>query len=429
MLHETITAPRPSVRQRHTHAGEILACTPGDAATGAVLRTAHRLSRGAARPVHVLAALEPLPVGTVGFEVIPPPAVSEEERRGAMLDDVRRHLLADIGPDAVWGVEVRGGPPPRVIAQAAAERDAWLIVMGLGRHAIVDRLLGTETALHTMRVARTPVLAVPAAGGGAMHTAIVAMDFSPASIRAARVALACLEAPATLTLVHVIPRLETPPFVGIEWDEAYERELPRLFERAIEAIGAPAEVRVETATLRGDAALELLAHAEHQRADLIALGRRGLGAFERLLVGSVTTRVLRGSTRAVLTAPTPAPAEADEIERVMTRLITSDEPARWDERLADFTRRNAGRRTSLEVDDPSLGAQSQQTGYPLRGVAYDRHDRRVEVMLGADDAEGPHLTRSIAGVDAISILNGADRRDRALRIAHGRGQTIVQLID
>ena len=35
-----------------------------------------------------------------------------------------------------------------------------------------------------------------------------------------------------------------------------------------------------------------------------------------------------------------------------------------------FTERNAGRSTSIEVDDPSIGAQRQETDLELRGVAY-----------------------------------------------------------
>ena len=101
--------------------------------------------------------------------------------------------------------------------------------------------------------------------------------------------------------------------------------------------------------------------------------------------------------------------------------------ARWAEVLTTFTRRNAGRRASLEVDDPDYGLLIQEHGYPLLGVAYDHHDTRVEIMLGDLTGTRRHLTRGISDVHSVDLLRGVGGRDRALRIAHGRGQTLLTL--
>lgn len=45
-------------------------------------------------------------------------------------------------------------------------------------------------------------------------------------------------------------------------------------------------------------------------------------------------------------------------------------------------------------------------------------------MFG-DTWGGRHLTRGIGGVTAIDILEGADGRDRVVRIAHGVGRTLL----
>jgi len=82
---------------------------------------------------------------------------------------------------------------------------------------------------------------------------------------------------------------------------------------------------------------------------------------------------------------------------------------------------------SLEVDDPELGAQAQEHDYPFLGAAYDRHDRRVEIMLGDFKGVGRHLTRGIANVTAIDILQDENGRDWILRVVHGNGQTILTL--
>ena len=99
----------------------------------------------------------------------------------------------------------------------------------------------------------------------------------------------------------------------------------------------------------------------------------------------------------------------------------------WAVRLEEFTKRNAGRRVTVEVDDPELGAQAQEHDYPLLGVAYDHRDARVEIMLGELGYDGRHLTRSIGDVSSIDVLTDDQDRDLALRVQHGAGQTLLTL--
>jgi len=97
----------------------------------------------------------------------------------------------------------------------------------------------------------------------------------------------------------------------------------------------------------------------------------------------------------------------------------------WSAKLNEFTNRNIGRRGTLEVDDPDIGAQAQEHDYPLLGAAYDPHDGRVELMFGELGDVGRHLTRSIGDVDEIDTLTNDRGRDVALRISHGAGQTLL----
>ena len=101
-------------------------------------------------------------------------------------------------------------------------------------------------------------------------------------------------------------------------------------------------------------------------------------------------------------------------------------PARaWSETLASFGRRNAGRRTILEVDDLELGAQAQEYNYPLLGAMYDERAERVELMLGDATAGGRHLTRSIGNVLGVDVLTDGEGHDVALRVQHGTSQTLL----
>ena len=74
-----------------------------------------------------------------------------------------------------------------------------------------------------------------------------------------------------------------------------------------------------------------------------------------------------------------------------------------------------------------MGAQAQEHDWPFLGATWDHHDERVEIMLGDFDGVGRHLTRGIAGVTGIDLLQDETGRDWILRIAHGRGQTLLSL--
>jgi len=110
----------------------------------------------------------------------------------------------------------------------------------------------------------------------------------------------------------------------------------------------------------------------------------------------------------------------------MDRTIPREE---WARRLQQFTDRNAGRITTLEEDAPGFGAQREEYDYPLRGVAFDPRDGRIEIMLGDMASTERHLTRAISAPQSVDLLRGPDGRDQALRIRHDNdAQTVLRLI-
>ena len=58
---------------------------------------------------------------------------------------------------------------------------------------------------------------------------------------------------------------------------------------------------VKTEMPKGDAAKNILAHADKIGADLIVMGRRGLGSVASLLLGSTSQKISHDATCAVLT--------------------------------------------------------------------------------------------------------------------------------
>jgi nucleotide-binding universal stress UspA family protein len=321
--------------------------------------------------------------------------------------------------------EILNGDPARVISEVADGRHSRFIVLGIGRHQLVDRIFGDETALKVARLSHVPVLAVPDGPAELPRHAIVGLDFSEGSVRAAQATLRLLQPGGVLELVHVVPRERLLVDAWVSQEE-YMHFVRHSVTRFRARLSVPGDVRVEEMVLSGDPAKELLTYAQRIDADLIAAGSHGHGFATRLVIGSVTTKLLRSATCAVLVTP-PDVDHTDRLGAGANATLTID-PAHWSQALDDFTRRNTGRRTQLELDDPELGAQPQEGDYPLLGVTFDRVDHRVEIMLGDLGAGEPHLSRSIGDVDAVNILTNGEGQDVALRLRHGEGQTILTLI-
>jgi nucleotide-binding universal stress UspA family protein len=375
----------------------------------------------------VVTVREPVPLYLPDAGVLPLHPDVEAEQLRRQLDDVTRALRLVANDAATWPVVVVEGQPARTIAQLARERRARLIVLGIGRHAPVDRLFGSETALQTIRMADRPVLAVAPDFAGLPRRAVAAVDFSPASVRAAEEALALLADGGTLTLVHVRPHYEDLVRPDEAWDLDHDQRVGVLFQRLIAGLEPRPSVTVTTVVESGDPAGQVLAVAEREGAELIASGSSGLGFFERLIVGSVATRILRRATVSVLAVPRPSAAEAELIERQLASRVKVPESTRLTALLEAFSQRNAGRPTQLEIDDPALGARRPDSGHPLLGVSYDQREGRLSLTLGAPG--GGTLTHSISGVTSVAVLADPHRRDLALQAKHGRGQTILTFLD
>lgn len=404
----------------------IVVATSGEDGAAA-LRAAELLASHMRSDVLVLSVVSPDPATPYDpqFGFVSPEYLTI--RRDIRTSGVRRQLQSATAKGTEWPIEIEFGAAPMVIADEARRLGASLVIMDSGRHTLIDRLLAGETALRTIRRARTPVLAVVGELEELPRVAVAAIDFSPASIAAARASLELLAADAVLYLVHVWSRSASDHPSERERDEAYERALPELFARAEAAMEVPPGIAVHRITLPGDPAEAILSFAASHGAELIAAGRRGYGFFERLLVGSTTTALLRGASCSLLVTPEPSGAEADALARAVTGVFETRTPDEWADQLDRFSRRNRGRRVALEVDDPHTGTQMQAAGYALFGAAYDHNDRSIQIMLAHPEAGNAHLTHTVRNVTAVSVRSDRSRNDQALRIDHRDGWVVMRL--
>ena len=109
-------------------------------------------------------------------------------------------------------------------------------------------------------------------------------------------------------------------------------------------------------------------------------------------------------------------------------MISSVRQAEWTEVLETFSDRNAGRRTRLEIDDPAMGAQTQEHGFQLLGVTHDAKDERIQIMLGVfGDSTAPHLTHTVGDIVRVDVLTDETGRDTVLRISQRDAQTLLRV--
>jgi nucleotide-binding universal stress UspA family protein len=265
-----------------------------------LLRSAAVLGPLVQERVHVYSAIEPRPAER---EPIALPAGSEESLKERRVEHLSTGLAQVRSAEHRWQVEVEHGDPVNGLLRRASELDASLVVIGIGRHRPMDRLLGGETTLRVIRHTCCPVLAVSGELQRRPRSVVVATDFSPQSMHAARTALPLLASGATLHVVHVWqPTITDDPQVhGIE--KMYSRTITARLVRFVADLRTPAGASVRTEVREGRGATELIAYANEHRADLIVAARRGPDTIAHAFVGSVATSLLRGATCSVLVAP------------------------------------------------------------------------------------------------------------------------------
>lgn len=297
----TLAASQPAHEPPWHPTGPLVVAVGEDGAH--VLRAAAALAPLFDERVHVYSAIEPLAVDVVASEPIVIPPSFEEGRKVARVEHLSARL-ADVGKGGhCWTVEVEHGDPVTSLVRRTNALGASLILIGIGRHKPVDRLLGGEMTLRVVRRAHCPVLAVAGELEHRPRTVVVATDFSPQSMRAARAVLPLLDDGAEIHVVHVWQPSATADPTAFVVEDEYARGIPGRLARFVADLHAPPGITIHSAVREGRCAAQLIEYAERHHADLIVAGRHGLNTIARFFVGSVTTALLRGATCSVLVMP------------------------------------------------------------------------------------------------------------------------------
>lgn len=202
---------------------------------------------------------------------------------------------------------VEEGEARERILRVAEEWSPDLAVVGSRGLGGVGRALLGSVSLAVARHAAGPVL-VTRGEPRAVRRVLVGVDGSAYSDRAlAFLGRLPLERESEVTLLAVAERVWVPTtlpgFVaetlrgaGAELDRRRREALEGLLQRSGATLGGGA--RVASLATVGDPARELVALAD--QADLVVVGSRGLGPVGRLVLGTVSERVLHGAPCPVL---------------------------------------------------------------------------------------------------------------------------------
>lgn len=420
LQHSRTRASMPVRTSEPKTMGPLLVATDGTVRSDAALRAALKISSSNAQKVLVLAVHAPLPA--MGPEVlIATSPDTESSSRAALLCQVVEQIER-VGITDPWPVKVTTGYPAATIVGLAKNIDASLIVMGLGGHGVLDRLFGEELALQVLRVGTVPVLAVAEDFQDLPERVVAAVDFSESSRRALALGGPLVRAGGKVTLAHVITS-ETDPLNWLAMDP------PRVgsIGRKLDQLGATIEFRDgvmrERRVVAGDPGKQLLEIVADMHADLIVTGSHGHNFLNRLLLGSVSTQLLRKAGCSILVAPPLDAPELIEEPEPRTRFAFYE----WTERLEEFTRRNLWRRARLEILDPEIGAQLMEVDVRFMGASFDPRTSHVHLMFGSRDGRTGHVTHNIEGVTGIRTVRARDGVDVLLRVGHGSGQTLLTL--
>ena len=295
-------APMP-VEPLITNSGGLVVATDATPESDGAVRVGLALARRDGANADVFSVVEAPPIVDLDgapiadLEQLVEIAVDE---RGTMLLAQRDRTHPGIHD---WPYELAVGARVDTIVDRARATGASYILLGLGSHGLGARVSLRETALRVIRAAELPVLAVPSDAWGVPHSALVALDFTASSEHAARAALELLGDDGTLYVAHVTPRLPIPQGDSRTWGEITKGAVTSKLEQLVRRLDPPPGVRVEYVHLHGDPAHELVAFAEQMGIDMIAAGTHGRSALGRLVLGSVSTKLVRTAKCWVLVAP------------------------------------------------------------------------------------------------------------------------------
>lgn len=251
-----------------------------------------------------------------------------------------------------------------------------------------------------------------------MSEIVVGIDGSESSRAALRWAARVADAQGAT--VRVVTSWQYPARAGsptgpselpgpVEMDRRTTDALRRILD---EELGAGAD-QLQMHVGRGPAAGVLLAEADRPGVDMVVLGARGLGGFDRLLLGSVTQQCIEHSPRPVVVLRGEQASVEGPIVIGLDGSDGSELALSWAIDLADDTGSEV-----VAVHAPGAGASNavlEEAEHALEDWCRPIRERGI-----------PHQRRIEGGEARTALTRVADEADAALLVVGTRGLGSVQ---
>lgn len=209
--------------------------------------------------------------------------------------------------DIAAGVQVAHGSVTTEITRVVQDKRSDLLVCGAKGQSVARRLLLGSTVQKMLNCMPCPLLVVKQAPRDTYRTLLVAVDFSPSSLRSIELARA-VAPQAEIILLHVYeaPFEGSMRFAHIDHDTLthYRNVVRKDALKQLAALSETAGVAdARQIVVHGDPGWRIAEQEQQLECDLIVVGKQGESALEELLIGSVTKHVLNESQCDVLVSP------------------------------------------------------------------------------------------------------------------------------
>jgi nucleotide-binding universal stress UspA family protein len=284
---------------------KLLLAIENDDNAQAAIRVSDALTARGAVPTVIRATEVMVPVaGTPDSMMFYAEAVLGEDFHEAQADSLRALIESTLGDARSWPIKSVTGDPALCITEEAEAQNSEILVMGIHQHGAFEQAIGENTATRVMGRTAVPVLGVRPALSGSPERIMIATDFGNASREAAHIAANLADPGGRVILVHA----SLPSPIVDEGDEGLaliqKEGIEHAFLHLTAEISEGKSIRVETVNRTGDAGSELMAAAALISPDLIAVASQRHHLITRLILGSVTRKLVReGSWPMLITPP------------------------------------------------------------------------------------------------------------------------------
>ena len=266
---------------------------------------------------------------------------------------------------------------------------------------------------------------------------LCAIDLSDASVRTLKYAAAVARwYKARLTVLHVAPTFDAMQVRAGTIGDAIDIVQPMPREEVLNELRASlaaSKIAADDATLAaeaGEPVATLVDQALSIPADLLVMGTHGRSGFDRLLLGSVTEKVLHKAPCPILTVPPHAPQTAETggmFSRILCPVDFSPSALQAFGFAVDLARQSSGSVIALHAiewlaDDVRGHAKFNVQDY-RQHLIDDAHSRLRGLIADQPGETGSIEDVVVAGRAYREVLKTADTRTADLIVmgAQGRG--------